>query len=89
MKPYLGRVVINPPQNAIGTTERVVLKCISNLDHRVAGCFLILPQMCEGNCRLKEAQPEEIRKLDCENSEGKMSIISSRNKVDQLIMPRE
>ena len=73
LEPYLGKVVIDPPQDAIGTTEWVGLKCKSNLDHRVAGYFLMLPQMCEGYRRLQSGkrharmEPEELLelKVDC------------------------
>ena len=74
LEPYLGKVVIDPPQNAIGTTEWIGLKCKTGLDHRVAGYFLMLPQMCDGYRRLQSGkrharmEAEELLelKVDCD-----------------------
>lgn len=46
LEPYLGKCIINPEQEAIGTTEWVGLKCKKS-NPRVVGYLLSLPQMRE------------------------------------------
>ena len=46
LEPYLGKCIINPEEEAIGTTEWVGLKCKKS-SPRVVGYLLSLPQMRE------------------------------------------
>lgn len=56
LEPYLGKLIVDPPQNAIGTTEWIGLKCKKSINHRVAGYFLMLPEMCGAYRRLQSGK---------------------------------
>lgn len=56
LEPYLGKVIINPPSEAIGTTEWVGLKCHSSENTKQLGYCLLLPQLLDAYRRLQSGK---------------------------------
>lgn len=56
LEPYLGKVVIDPPQDGIGSTEWIGLKCKPKALKRQLGYFLMLPEMLEAFRRLQSGK---------------------------------
>ncbi len=56
LEPYLGKVIIQPPAEALGSTEWVCLKRKSSIPLMVLAYLLMLPEMCEGYRRLQSGK---------------------------------
>lgn len=56
LEPYLGKVIINPPSEAIGTTEWVGLKCQCSENSKRLGYCLMLPQLLDAYRRLQSGK---------------------------------
>ena len=56
LEPYLGKVIINPPSEAIGTTEWVGLKCRPSESAKQLGYCLMLPQLLDAYRRLQSGK---------------------------------
>lgn len=56
LEPYLGKVVIEPPADSIGTTEWVGLKCNPESAVKELGYFLMLPQLLDAYRRLQSGK---------------------------------
>lgn len=56
LEPYLGKVLINPPADALGSTEWVGLRRISDLPLEFVAHLLMLPDLCEAYRRLQSGK---------------------------------
>lgn len=56
LEPYLGKVLINPPQDALGSTEWVGLRRIADLPLELVAYLLMLPDFCEAYRRLQSGK---------------------------------
>ena len=56
LEPYLGKVLLSPPPNALGSTEWVGLNCISDLPLEYVAYLLMLPGLCEAYRRLQSGK---------------------------------
>ena len=56
LEPYLGKVIISPNTNDMGSTEWVGLKLITEIPIIVVAYFLLLPDMCEAYRRLQSGK---------------------------------
>lgn len=56
LEPYLGKVILNPPPEAIGSTEWIGLKVKGGLPLCVAAYLLMLPETCESLRRLQSGK---------------------------------
>ncbi len=69
LEPYLGKVLIEPPPDALGSTEWVGLRRISDLPLLFVAHLLMLPDLCEAYRRLQSGKrharfnPEEFLNL--------------------------
>lgn len=70
LEPYLGKVLINPPQDALGSTEWIgLVRKDKSIPTLVLGYMLMLPELCEGYRRLQSGKrharmdPEEVLDL--------------------------
>ena len=76
LEPYLGKIMILPPADAIGSTEWVGLKIKSGIPAPVLGYFLMRPEMCEAYRRLQSGKrharfdPKEFLTLRAEFPES-------------------
>ena len=52
-EPYLGKILIEPPENAVGSTEWVGLCRIGDLPLKFVAYLLMLPDLCESYRRLQ------------------------------------
>ena len=56
LEPYLGKVLIDPPTNALGSTEWVGLNCTTDLPLEFVAYLLMLPDLCETYRRLQSGK---------------------------------
>lgn len=56
LEPYLGKAIISPPPEAIGTTEWVGLKCNPSSSVKQLGYCLLLPQLLDAYRRLQSGK---------------------------------
>lgn len=69
LEPYLGKIIISPPQDAIGTTEWVGLKVKEPYKSNAVGFLLMHPKLCESYRMLQSGKrharlnPEELIQL--------------------------
>lgn len=56
LEPYLGKVIIEPPADGIGTTEWVGLRCNPETAVKQLGYFLMLPQLLDAYRRLQSGK---------------------------------
>lgn len=69
LEPYLGKIIISPPQDAIGTTEWVGLKVEEPYKSNAVGFLLMHPKLCESYRMLQSGKrharldPEEMIQL--------------------------
>ena len=55
LEPYLGKVIVDPPAGAIGSTEWIGLKVKNEFPITVAAYLLMLPETCEGTADCHQA----------------------------------
>ena len=69
LEPYLGKVLIEPPADALGTTEWIGLRRTTGLPLELVAYLLMLPDLCEAYRRLQSGKrharfdPEEFLDL--------------------------
>ena len=56
LEPYLAKVLINPPQDAIGSPEWIGLRRITDLPLELVAHILMLPALCDGYKRLQSGK---------------------------------
>ena len=56
LEPYLGKVLIDPPTDALGSTEWIGLKCKTGLPLEFVAHLLMLPDLCEAYRRLQSGK---------------------------------
>ena len=56
LEPYLGKVLIRPPANALGSTEWIGLICTADLPLEFVAYLLMLPDLCEAYRRLQSGK---------------------------------
>jgi type I restriction-modification system DNA methylase subunit len=56
LEPYLGKIIINPSAESIGSTEWIGLKITTEMPASVAAYLLMLPDMCEAYRRLQSGK---------------------------------
>ena len=56
LEPYLGKVLIRPPVNALGSTEWIGLNCTTDLPLELVAYLLMLPDLCEAYRRLQSGK---------------------------------
>ena len=72
LEPYLGKVLLHPPDDALGSTEWVGFKKVSELPLDVVAYLLMLPELCEAYRRLQSGKrharldPKELLDLKVE-----------------------
>jgi type I restriction enzyme M protein len=93
LEPYLGKIIIHPDPDNIGSTEWVGLQVTTNLPHSVAAYLLMLPEMCEAYRRLQSGKrharfdPKELLDLKVEMPdvsilpELEIAILDKRNSI--------
>ena len=53
LEPYLGKVILDPPADAVGSPEWIGLKLKAEIPKRLVAYLLMLPDMCEAYRRLQ------------------------------------
>ena len=56
LEPYLGKVLIGPPADALGSTEWIGLKCKTGFPLEYVAHLLMLPDLCEAYRRLQSGK---------------------------------
>ena len=56
LEPYLGKVLMDPPTDALGSTEWVGLRCKAGLPLEFVAHLLMLPDLCEAYRRLQSGK---------------------------------
>jgi len=56
LEPYLGKMIVDPPENGVGSPEWVGLSLKQGIDQHTMAYFLMLPQMCEAYRRLQSGK---------------------------------
>ena len=56
LEPYLAKVLIGPPENALGSTEWIGLNCTTDLPLEFVAYLLMLPDLCEAYRRLQSGK---------------------------------
>lgn len=56
LEPYLGKVIIEPNPDHIGSTEWIGLRITQNIPHNVVAYLLMLPELCEAYRRLQSGK---------------------------------
>jgi len=56
LEPYLGKIVIKPNPENIGSTEWIGLRITRSIPHNVVAYLLMLPEMCEAYRRLQSGK---------------------------------
>ncbi len=87
LEPYLGKVIINPPQNAIGSTEWIGLTC-KQFDPTLIGYLLMLPEMCDAY-RMLQSGKRHARLDPKEMLELKVEISLTESKLSKIKIKRE
>ena len=77
LEPYLGKVLIEPPADALGTTEWIGLRRATGLPLELVAHLLMLPDLCEAYRRLQSGKrharfdPDEFLDLRVQLSDPK------------------
>ena len=77
LEPYLAKILIEPPANALGSTEWIGLDCTADLPLEVIAYLLMLPELCEAYRRLQSGKrharfdPNDFLDLRVELPEGR------------------
>lgn len=72
LEPYLGKVLLRPPSDALGSTEWIGLRRTADLPLEFVAYLLMLPQLCEAYRRLQSGKrharfdPKEVLDLRVE-----------------------
>ena len=101
LEPYLGKVLISPPGDALGSTEWAGLNNISDLPLDVVAYLLMLPELCEAYRRLQSGKrharldPKELLDLRVElpsleaATNIRATLVDARNRIVDLRQQQE
>ena len=97
LEPYLGKILLDPPDDAIGSTEWIGLEITEDLPKEFVAHLLMLPGLCDAYRRLQSGKrharfdPEEFLDLrvqlppDDEIAQIQASVIEARRRSAELV----